>query len=65
MSVAKKRYIAPKYEMVVFDSQIMTAWSPGCWGVVGNNVEDISKPGSTCTVSYEPNLLAEEPNYWP
>lgn len=49
MSIEKKKYIAPKYEMVKFDTQIMTGWQSGCWGVVGNT---FSGDGECHTVYY-------------
>ena len=64
MNVEKKKYTAPKYEMVKFDSQIMTVWSPGCSGVMGLRVEDLDLPGTQCERDYTPNVLSLLPNYW-
>ena len=53
MSREKKKYIAPKYEMVKFDSQIMTGFATGCWGVIGvlYDEESGSVTADTCHVT--------------
>lgn len=66
MSTMKKMYVSPKYEMVKFDTKIMTVWSPNCFGVVSNDYDEVEgKINPGCTTSYDPNVLAVTPNYWP
>lgn len=64
MSGEKKKYVSPKYEMVKFDTKIMTVWSPGCFGVVGDVYQGGSYSQETCHAEYV-NVWAVEPNYWP
>ena len=65
MSKTRKKYISPKYEIVKFDSQIMTDWSPGCWGVVGVLYEDGEFTANTCHVAEGNygNILPIDPEY--
>ena len=51
MSTEKKKYLAPKYEMVKFDSHIMTGFATGCWGVMGVLYEDGDVTADTCHVT--------------
>ena len=66
MSVEKKKYIAPKYEMVKFDSQIMTGWWTGCWGVIGNDFDGTSFTANTCETTYDhgENILPIDEEYY-
>ena len=66
MSIKKKKYVAPRYEMVRFDSQIMTAWSPGCYGVTGVLLDENGDPmASTCytTTGNYSNVWVLAPKY--
>ena len=67
MSTQKKMYVSPKYEMVKFDSQILTGWLSNCWGVVGNNYDpdtNIFSDGN-CRFTQQPNIYAILPEYYP
>ena len=67
MSREKKKYVAPKYEMVIFDSQIMTGFASGCWGVIGVEYDESTKEMSadTChtTTGNYPDIWPIEPSY--
>lgn len=60
MSADKKKYVSPKYDMIKFDSQIMTGYSTGCWGVVGLVYDAQGELTGECHTTHEGGE-----NIWP
>lgn len=65
MSNMKKEYVAPEYEVIKFDSQIMTGYfSPGCFGVVSVEFQGDDTP-DRCRVTSGTwsNIMVWNKNY--
>lgn len=61
MSFVKKRYVAPQYEVVKFDDQILTGrFQSGCSGIVAKTLGDAP---NTCT-DPSPEVVEDSIKYW-